>query len=182
MQIVYGWDIEKVEDAITAVIHSTGYNGTVDTAFELTEAEIHVRPSTTLSRMLSNTCWKILLIITLIYPFLWLYKRFSSHGGGKWEVCGGAYALKAWRPMQNGESPPIRQNGEGRVIETREGVRLKLVGVREGEWFQQWEGMIRQAVMERRISDAPIVTPDGRVADDPVVLRPDGSRPYESEI
>lgn len=140
--------------------------------------------------MLSNKWWKLLLIITLVYPFIWLYKRFSSSGGGKWEVCGGAYALKAWRPIaqhpdgSSGSAKRDLQTGDasGRVVETAEGARLQLLGTREGEWFQRWEGLIRQAVRERRISDAPIVSPEGRTADQPVIIRLDGYRPYEREI
>lgn len=65
----------------------------------------------------------ILLWLSLVYPFLWLWRRFSSRGGGKWKVCGGAYALKATRP-------------DGTVD-----------GLREGEWMRRWEDTIRHVVV-----------------------------------
>jgi len=49
-----------------------------------------------MSRALSNPWLKFLLIITLIYPCIWLFQRFHRRGGGRWAVGGGAYALKRW--------------------------------------------------------------------------------------
>ena len=56
--------------------------------------------------MLSNKWLKFLSIILLIYPFIWLFKRFHRKGGGIWEVCGGAYPLKQWVPVGQEEVIP----------------------------------------------------------------------------
>jgi hypothetical protein len=47
----------------------------------------------------------------------------------------------------------------GRLRRTSQGIS-KLVGVREGEWFKEWEGTIRRAVIARQKSDEPMYQPD----------------------
>ena len=135
-----------------------------------------------MSRMLSNMWLKFLSIILLIFPFIWLFKRFHSRGGGRWEVCGGAYPLKQWVPLDPGEeipsgaeatseelptyspmttgssSPPAPRygNNSSRFIQTPSGPR-KLVGIREGQWFRAWESTIRHAVIGRYQSNDPLL-------------------------
>ena len=116
--------------------------------------KIHIRPDNNFSRMLSNMCMKFLLWILLIYPFIWLYKRFNHRGGGRWEVCGGAYALKTWQIQPPGTQMPMYAN-DGRWQQTPEGV-VHLIGEREGEWFQRWEGTIRDAVRRRVRTMVPL--------------------------
>jgi hypothetical protein len=132
--------------------------------------------------MLSNKWLKFLSIILLIYPFIWLFKRFHRKGGGVWEVCGGAYPLKQWVPVGQGVLPPdVQQQEEAlplydseesswsnptptsrgglglnpaimasrfdsnhrstRYMQTTSGMK-KLIGVKEGEWFRSWEGVV----------------------------------------
>ena len=75
---------------------------------------------------MSNPCLKFLLIITLIYPCIWLFQRFYRRGGGRWVVGGSGYALKR------------REEGGG------------LIGDEEGQWMRRWEGTIRRSVMARK--------------------------------
>jgi hypothetical protein len=116
--------------------------------------------------MLSNRWLKFLSILLLIFPFIWLFKRFHSRGGGRWEVCGGAYALKRWELVdgvqthsQDEPSAPTGFTSSPRIIQTPQGA-AKLVGVREGEWFRIWEGTIVRAVLGNYQSSTPIFAVD----------------------
>ena len=106
----------------------------------------------------------VLLCVTLLYPFIWLFKRFAAEGGGKWKVCGGAYALKAWQFVeppagQSGrDAPPTYATADPSVVQTDKGA-ARLVGVREGDWFAQWEGTIKRAVSGKLQTRMPLVQP-----------------------
>lgn len=131
-------------------------------------SKVYIRPDNRLSRTLSNKWLKILSCILLVYPFIWLFKRFHPRGGGRWEVCGGAYALKRWVPMEadahaNQGSPQNDFVSEGshvppRIIQTPSGTS-RLVGLREGEWFRKWKGTITRAINNNYQSSTPIFTP-----------------------
>jgi hypothetical protein len=87
--------------------------------------------------MLSNKWLKFLSIILLIFPFVWLFKRFHSRGGGTWSVCGGAYALKSWVPVEpEPQDITIRKGpapaAEDRSLITTSAGTSRLSGVREG--------------------------------------------------
>jgi hypothetical protein len=202
LQVVYGWKIADLQKSIEALIRSTHYTGTLSISFDLAASKVYVRPTNRLSRTLSNKWIKILLWILLIYPFIWLFKRFHSRGGGQWRVAGGAYATKAWVQMkdsvqgedvtqylarqqdasqdlpeysavastshpwslqavQSSSSSALPGSGTslGRLRRTSQGIN-KLVGVREGEWFKEWEGTIRHAVIARQQSNEPMYQPD----------------------
>ena len=92
----------------------------------------------------------------MIYPFIWLYKRFGRSGGGRWEVCGGAYALKTWQMQPPDSAGPPPYVNDGRWQQTPESGWACLVGEREGEWFQRWEWRIRAAVRDRIKSTTPL--------------------------
>jgi len=94
--VVYGWNLADLRKSIETLINSTHYTGTLAISFDLTASKLYVRPTNRLSRTLSNKWIKVLLWILLIYPFILLFKRFDSLGGGQWRVAGGAYATKAW--------------------------------------------------------------------------------------
>ncbi|PFH54451.1 hypothetical protein AMATHDRAFT_134053 [Amanita thiersii Skay4041] len=159
-KVLYGWDFEQLERAIRTIISTTPYNGNLEVSFIPQGSKVTIRPDNRLSRMLSNKWLKFLSIILLIFPFIWLFKRFHSRGGGRWEVCGGAYALKRWVPEQellpeltsdaplNGKDVRGPTNGK------------KLIGTREGEWFRKWEGVIRRCVISRYQSTTPIINSD----------------------
>jgi hypothetical protein len=84
-------------------------------------------------------------------------------------VCGGAYALKHWRPVESGhaldgrEDVPVPLPGQSvlrksRLIRSENGVGW-LTGLREGEWFKEWEWPIRMAVERRFQSKEPLFNP-----------------------
>ncbi|KZT02671.1 uncharacterized protein LAESUDRAFT_661390 [Laetiporus sulphureus 93-53] len=181
-KVIYGWNLANLEAAISAAVKSTYYTGNFEVHFELTNAKIHIRPDNWLSRTLSNKWLKFLLFLFLIYPFIWLYQRFGRRGGGRWEVCGGAYALKTWQLVdastresstKSSPPPPFSTLDAGilddRTMQTPSGM-AKLVGLREGEWFQQWEGTIRRAVTGRLRSRISLREPDDGRATEPAIV------------
>ena len=95
-KVVYGWNVEALRKSVEALIKSTYYSGNLKVTFPVTGNKIYIRPTNTLSRALSHWWIKLLLWLTLIYPFIWLFKRFAKIGGGVWQVTGAAYPLKEW--------------------------------------------------------------------------------------
>ncbi|PPQ99605.1 hypothetical protein CVT24_005181 [Panaeolus cyanescens] len=176
-KVIYGWNIQKLQDAIRSTIESTPYSGDVSIEIRPYNSKVYIRPDNKISRWLSNKWLMFLSIILFIFPFIWLYKRFHSRGGGTWEVCGAAYALKKWVPLEPGEqmespedlppyealrSPDSAFSSGSRspqrssyYIQTPTGTK-KLIGQREGEWFRAWEGNIRNAVLTRYQSQEPL--------------------------
>lgn len=149
--------------AIRTTIASTSYAGNVTISFEYASNKICVRPDNRLSRTLSSPWLKFLMFITLIYPIIWLYKRFHSRGGGRWEVCGGAYALKQSVPLdeeQNPDSKPTQYAGNS----SSGGPITKVIGLKEGQWLRQWEGSIRRAVTSRLQGPLTVLDPPNGVA------------------
>src|ERR1700691_2290949 len=139
-QVVHGWNIDTLKSAIRTTIASTSYAGNISVSFEYTSNKICVRPDNRLSRILSNPWIKFLMIITLIYPFVWLYKRFHSRGGGRWEVCGGAYSLKRLVPAgeeQNPDSKSALRDQPADISSTSRS--MKVIGLKEGQWLRLWE-------------------------------------------
>jgi len=153
-KVVHGWNLGALNVAIADAIKSTRYSGHVTVLFEVHANEVIVRPDSRLSRALSNLWVQILLIITLVYPFIWLYRRFSMQGGGRWTVAGGAYALKRWVVPSNDVQPGT----PAKVFQTPDGPRV-LLGIREAEWLQAWEATIRRAVSGRRTNKEPLYEP-----------------------
>ncbi|KAI0068219.1 hypothetical protein BV25DRAFT_1818605 [Artomyces pyxidatus] len=164
-KVIYGWYIEGLQTAIRSAIFSTHYTGDLAITFESSLAKVIIRPNTRLARMLSNPWLKLLLIVTLVYPFIWLFQNFHSRGGGRWTVAGGAYALKRFEPI-NVDVYGTMTTGNGQVVlphhkivKTSSGPKL-LVGMREGEWFKIWEGTIRRMVLARKVDPTPVYMPD----------------------
>lgn len=193
-KVLYGWNFSQLEKSLRLLVLSSPYNGDLEITFTNYSSKIYVRPSNSLSRMLSNKWLKFLSIILLIYPFIWLFKRFHRKGGGVWEVCGGAYPLKQWVPIGQAEVvprdvqqeeeetlPPYGPEGTSwsnptltprgslglypaasssqhrstRYMQTASGMR-KLTGIKEGEWFRNWEGLITRAVIGKYQSSEPL--------------------------
>ncbi len=99
-----------------------------------------MRPDRAIARAISNPWLKFLLIITLIYPLIWLFQRFHWRGGGRWAVGGSAYALrKRGRVVESGVVGGRMEGGRG------------MIGESEGEWLRRWEMGIRRSVMDRRV-------------------------------
>jgi hypothetical protein len=176
-KVLYGWNMQQIEFAIRSTIESSPYNGSLEIVTTPYGSKVYIRPDNAVSRMLSNKWLKFLSIILLIFPFIWLFKRFHSRGGGRWEVCGGAYPLKQWVPVESEEEsssdplPPYNPfstssaltrttssqtaQGSTRYIQTPTGPK-KLLGLKEGEWFRNWESVILRAVIGRYQSPIPL--------------------------
>ena len=63
----------------------------------------------------------------------------------------------------NSPPPPFVDTIDGwRTTPAEQGARrdMKIVGMREGEWFQKWEGTIKRAVSGRLKSNQPLTDPD----------------------
>ncbi|KAI0825081.1 hypothetical protein BC628DRAFT_287069 [Trametes gibbosa] len=155
---VYGWNIEKLENAVAQLIRDSGYSGDWSVEVIRRKDTIRVRPDTFLARALAHTWVKALLWLFLLYPFVWLFKRYSKRGGGMWEVCGGAWALKYWEPDPAGVIPGMG-DAKGRIVPTMAGA-ARMVGLREGEWFRQWQSTMRGRIASGYASDEPLTTPD----------------------
>ncbi|KAF8846352.1 hypothetical protein BDN67DRAFT_961073 [Paxillus ammoniavirescens] len=177
-KVVYGWNFDAIKAATRSVITSTHYRGDLEVEFETYNAMISIRSHNRLSRALSNGWIKFLLIITLIYPFLWIFKRFHSRGGGIWTVCGGAYALKRIEQVASPQDDtaglkytesPFREtegahgtHGKPSGLTSPPDGETRVAGLREGVWFRYWEGTIRRAVLNRLRDDNPLTTCDDR--------------------
>jgi hypothetical protein len=174
--------MQQIESAVRSTIEATPYNGCLTVEFTPHGSKVYIRPDNKVSRMLSNKWLKFLSIILFVFPFIWLFKRFHSRGGGRWEVCGGAYALKQWVPLEFGdehEAPEAQQlpayvmtapttssasttagmsntsQRSNHRIQTSTGPK-ELIGLKEGEWFRSWEGVITRAVIGRYQSRTPL--------------------------
>lgn len=190
VQVIYGWNFSALEAAVVAAVKSTHYNGHLTVNFQRRGDKVYVRADNWLSRTLSNKWLVVLLWVTLMYPWIWLFKRFYQGGGGKWEVCGGAYALKSWKLVDYNSTAGLNSSNNHAVdpadldpdapppfpgtlspaaaseslnnktlVNTQMGV-AEVVGLREGEWFQMWEGTIKRAVVGRLKSQVPLTVPD----------------------
>ena len=149
-QVVYGWNLQDLEYQIKdAIMKNTFYQGELLVEFKTHAAAIYVRPDNRLSRALSNTWIQVLLWITLIYPFVWLFKRLHRLGGGKYAVVGGAYALKRWVPTEPSQN----------TISAPDGTSRRLEGFDENDWFRHWQPTILKAVERRYQSFTPIYQP-----------------------
>ncbi|KAK0198342.1 hypothetical protein F5146DRAFT_1131339 [Armillaria mellea] len=174
---VYGWNLRNLESAIRSIIKSSLYTGDLEVNFE-TSGKVYIRPDNRLSRTLSNKWFKFLFIILFIFPFIWLFKRFHSKGGGRWEVCGGAYALKRWQPLDSEPERPLDAKGsvarDAVIVRSRDGQVKKLVGSREGEWLKQWQGTIMRAVQMRYESSEPMLVTTEQILNPPLPIDLDG--------
>ncbi|KAG8712347.1 hypothetical protein FRC08_014725 [Ceratobasidium sp. 394] len=174
-KVVYGWNFEQLTEAIRAAIRhgSSVPNQTVTVKFSTSADTIDVRPSTSFSRALSKTWVVVILWIFLIYPFIWLYRRVR---GGRWEVAGFAFPLRAWKhcdgsfPGESATNYRAKTAGDGANVTSGDGTDgrilaesargvCQLVGVCEGDWFQTWESTIIHCVIMRVRESAPLITP-----------------------
>ncbi|KAK0208237.1 hypothetical protein DFS33DRAFT_1411054 [Desarmillaria ectypa] len=175
---IYGWNLRNLESAIRSIIKTSLYTGTLEVNFETSGKQVYVRPDNRLSRTLSNKWLKFLSIILFIFPFIWLFKRFHSKGGGRWEVCGGAYALKRWQPLNSEPEHPVDAKSsvarDAVIVRSRDGQTKKLVGSREGEWLKQWQGTIMRAVQMRYESTEPMSVTTEQLLNHPLPIELDG--------
>ncbi|WVQ81641.1 hypothetical protein IAT38_003765 [Cryptococcus sp. DSM 104549] len=160
-----GWDIDGLQAAITSAIVSQGYPlSNLQVNVELDATHVVVRPDNRLNRALSNPWLYFLSWITLVYPIILLWKWLSSRGGGTWAVAFVSYALKFYPPLpstfpkETAEAARRRVPSLGKLHPEMprnpqiqygpKGVHY-LVGKREGDWFKDWEKVIKEAVMNR---------------------------------
>lgn len=143
-----------------ALILTTMYRGRLEVDFEIRGSKVFIRPDNKLSRMLSNMWLKFLSIILLVFPFIWLFKRFHSRGGGRWEICGGAYALKRRVHLPEAQlvdsSLVAGPSHSSSNVSHAENDRMRLEGLREGEWLRRHEWAITRAVLGRYQSSTPL--------------------------
>ncbi|KAG8907662.1 hypothetical protein FRC01_007608 [Tulasnella sp. 417] len=166
---VYGWNWGSLEDALKTVI-AANYSqfGTTGVTFRFEQNKVSVRGDNLLSRMVSSWGWYILFWILLIYPLIiWPFKRFSSYGGGDWDVAGSSFALTKWvhltdsQPGQTAEEYQVEYDlnhpnlvAEPRKLQLKQTPRgvSQLIGLREGEWFAQWKDTVGALIRQRHIS------------------------------
>jgi len=86
-------------------------------------------------------------------------KKGSSPGNSAVTSTGDTQGLKG-TGKSTGAPLPGPGAHTGRLRRTPQGIS-KLVGVREGEWFKEWDGTIRRAVEARQQSKEPMYRPDG---------------------
>ena len=133
-QVIYGWNMEQIVGAIRSTIRSSRYDGYIRIRLNTYGSKICIRPAEfSMGRKL----------------LFWLYKHFRSRDGGRWEVCGSAYPLKQSVPTTR------RAQGSARYMQTPTCSKI-LLGVKEGEWFRNWEGNIIRAVRQRYQSSTPL--------------------------
>ncbi|KAG9090508.1 hypothetical protein FRC06_001025 [Ceratobasidium sp. 370] len=183
-KVAYGWNFEQLAEAVRSTIRRVSYvpNQTVTVKFSTSANTIDIRPSTRFSRALSKTWVVVVLWMFLIYPFIWLYRRFR---GGRWEVAGAAFPLRAWKHCEGSlpgqsvadyraktagdvasvTSASVTSEGaDDRILaESGRGVS-QLVGVSEGDWFQTWESTIIHCVTTRVQESTALITPHGNLA------------------
>ena len=172
-KVLYGWNMAALRQAVETTIrgNSVHYDQpAID--FILQGDTIAVKADNKLSRMLSKTWVLVLLWITLIYPLvIWPFSKFNSRGAGKWKVAGSAFGLTKWVHQGDshpGETPedylrrtsgsPRSATGNAFLKATPRGIS-RLEGIREGEWFSQWEETIGSLVRQRYISPVPMTVP-----------------------
>ncbi|PVF93144.1 hypothetical protein CPB86DRAFT_130229 [Serendipita vermifera] len=157
-KVIHGWNTASLEKALIAVIRDAGYKHSIDVHFSTSMTCIHVRSPNFVSKIFSS-CWlKILFSVILVFPFLWLWRRFWPGAGGKWGVAGVAFPIKKTWELVPGTSagetleqarqrlgddviPPIKKTKV-----TPEGVWI-MKGTHEAEWLRKWQDTIRYHVV-----------------------------------
>lgn len=167
---VHGWNFGELEEAVHGTVMRNWMRpGNVPTIKVTVQSDVvSIRPDNWLSRMLSRRFVKFLLWVFLVYPLvIWPFKRFGRGGGGEWRVAGAAYALAKWVHLEDSQvGETADQYGQRapkipslRALRTTPRGVSRLEGVREGEWFREWEHTIASCVQQRRISSDPLTVP-----------------------
>ncbi|KIM29861.1 hypothetical protein M408DRAFT_67374 [Serendipita vermifera MAFF 305830] len=166
---IYGWNLASLQSSIETLIKSTGYTGKLTVSFSTTGNKVYIRPNgNRFLRMVGSTCIEVLLYLAFVYPFVWLFRYWG--GAAVWCVAGVAYPLKEWVHLEDsipGEdvaqyrvrrSPDSNTPDMTRMRKTPRGIS-QLVGVQEEEWFEQWEAVLRRAVVLGLERPVPIQYP-----------------------
>ncbi|KIM80108.1 hypothetical protein PILCRDRAFT_822621 [Piloderma croceum F 1598] len=136
-KVVSGIDMAKIRDAVDEIISSTGYSSFRNVYFTVGNTSIKVQADSTLTRMLTDGLIKYLPWVDLIYPFVWMYRRFGKQGG-KWDVCRASFACN--------RDPQDPHNVIG-------------VPLGDGDWVKIWENTIRLGIRNRIQTTQPIYRP-----------------------
>ncbi|KIM29866.1 hypothetical protein M408DRAFT_67255 [Serendipita vermifera MAFF 305830] len=166
---IYGWNLSSLQSSIETLIKSTGYTGKLNVSFSTTGNKVYIRPEgNRFLRAVGSTCIEVLLCLAFVYPFVWIFRYWG--GAAVWRVAGVAYPLKEWVHLEDsiaGEDVAQYRARRPANAKTPDVARLRkslrgiseLVGVREEEWFEQWEGVLRRAVVLGLQRDVPIQYP-----------------------
>ena len=156
---IYAWDLAALTTSLEQLIRSTGYSSSISVNFQTTPECVHVYSPNAVSRIFASYLWIFLTSIILVFPFLWMWRRWWPGAGGQWEVAGAAFRLKRWE-LVPGTGPGETEQGAlgrlggslgiggARLRAGKEGVWV-LKGVHEADWFRSWEESIRCGVRER---------------------------------
>lgn len=85
---VWGWDCENLRTAIERAIISAGYQPTANIRImiELEQQQVVIRPANRLVEAIYTPIVFFFLVITLIYPIIWIWQRWNRYGGGPYSV------------------------------------------------------------------------------------------------
>ncbi|THV07756.1 hypothetical protein K435DRAFT_772584 [Dendrothele bispora CBS 962.96] len=159
-KIIYGWNFDALESAVLALILSNKpfYPGNPTVHFRFLATKVYVRPDNRLSRTLSNKWLKFLLIITFIFPFIWLFKRFHSAGGGRWRTCGGAYGIKRTKTVPDllSDELPAYHDLPGPSTSSSTMPMDNWATSDEMTWLNKWQPTILRCVHSRYQSSTPL--------------------------
>jgi hypothetical protein len=122
---------------VNQIINSTGHSTYRKVYFTVTRSTIQVRADSALMTMLKDSFISCLLWLVLVFPIVWLIRRFGKNGG-KWDVCRAEYVC----------------DRDPRDPDDAEGVPLG-----EGDWVKIWERTLRLAVGNRIKTSSPIYRP-----------------------
>ncbi|KAG8810288.1 hypothetical protein FRC18_004131 [Serendipita sp. 400] len=167
-KVVYGWNQDALTQSIHELIWSTGYQheqpgASVFIKFHSSPTSVHVRSSSFVSKIFSSWILIALFSLILVFPFLWLWRRYWPEAGGKWGVSGVGFPLKRWE-LLGGTFPgdtveaararlsatPGSQAEAFKRLQAGLGGVWVLQGTHEGDWFRAWEYTIRLAVRDRQ--------------------------------
>ncbi|KIM80107.1 hypothetical protein PILCRDRAFT_9686 [Piloderma croceum F 1598] len=137
-------DMPKIRDAVNQIISSTGYSSVQNVYFTVGNSSIKVQADSSLTRMPADGL-KYLRWIDLVYPFVWMYRRFGKQGG-KWDVCRASFTCNR---------------------DPRDPHKVIGVPLGDGDWVKIWERTIRLGIRNRIQTTQPIYRP---TADDSEVI------------
>ncbi|WWC64224.1 uncharacterized protein I303_106832 [Kwoniella dejecticola CBS 10117] len=153
---VSGWDFENLRHAIQESIRSSGYRLEDDNEIDIV-VNVNIQPKYVvvksngwLSRALGNPFIYFYSWITGLYPLIYLFKcAFPKIGGAYWNVVSVDYALKSYRrfPTDSSVTADISASSNQGPPEMDE--QYRMIGMKEGEWFKQWEKAIIMGVKKR---------------------------------
>ncbi|KAM0755086.1 hypothetical protein T439DRAFT_322141 [Meredithblackwellia eburnea MCA 4105] len=161
----YGWDWIRIEQELTAIIRSTGFQHNIQISIDApSKADIMIRPDSFFGRVFSmRWWWKALLWLVLVYPIFLIIDYFA---GAKFKSIRVAFPLVRWRtlprPYPGAPAPQTYQEAMDRAAPLGGGYRFPkvaqlptdgtwvyLVGLEESDWINSVQERLRQIVVSR---------------------------------